>query len=66
MNKTIVVILRNLVPVAYANSEHEAKQLIMNKMEKHPEFFSSVEGWWKSGPHNASQIYSFKEIPNVL
>jgi hypothetical protein len=62
----ITLILKNYQPIAYAVNEVEAKQMIMNKLETHPEWYSSVEEWWEVTGWNVKQIYSFKTITNKI
>lgn len=63
---TITLIIRNFQPIAYANSITEAKKMIMNRLEKHPEYYKNVEDWWENTSWNVKNIYSFKEITNIL
>ena len=62
----ITLILKNYQPIAYAVNEVEAKQMIMNKLETHPEWYSSVEEWWEVTGWNVKQIYSFKTVTNKI
>lgn len=62
----ITLILKNYQPIAYAANEAEAKQMIMNKLETHPEWYSSVEEWWEITGWNVKQVYSFKTITNSI
>lgn len=62
----ITLILKNYQPIAYATNEVEAKQIIMNKLETHPEWYSNVEEWWEVTGWNVKQVYSFKTITNSI
>ena len=63
---TITLILENYKVIAYAQNETEAKIMIMNKLEEHPEWYKDVKDWWEHTSWNVQQIYSFKTVKNQL
>ena len=63
---TITLIYKNRKPIAFAANETEAKQMIMNKLEKFPNEYENVNDWWERTGWNVKQVYDFKEIENRL
>lgn len=63
---TITLIFENRRPIAYAKNEAEAKAMIMNKLERHPEWYKNAKDWWNRTSWNVKQIYSFETIKNEL
>lgn len=63
---TITLIIENRNIIAYAKNKREAKKMIMEKLEEHPEWYKNVEDWWNNTSWNVQQIYSFKTIKNQL
>lgn len=61
----ITVILKNLIPVAYANNEEEAKKMIIKKIFENKPYV--VETWEHACRlSNCNQIYTFKNLENKL
>ena len=62
---TITLILKNLVPVAYAKNEAEAKEMVIKETFKNSNFCPDT--WeWACRLSNIKAMYSFKEISNNL
>ena len=64
MTKTII--FKNCVAIAIADNETKAMKMLMDKLEKHPEYYSNVEYWFYKGPHNYKDIYTFKTVSDEI
>lgn len=63
---TITLIIENHNVIAYAKNKREAKKMIMDKLEEHPEWYNGVEDWWNNTSWNVKQVYRFETVKNQL
>lgn len=62
----ITLIIENRNVIAYAKNKREAKKMIMDKLEEHPEWYNGVEDWWNNTSWNVKQVYRFETVKNQL